>query len=75
VQGIQGPLTLRSLQVLCDILARNDFTRTDQLRDAPMVVEWAGASMLTGAESAFLAGVVRGKRKRTAARCAFTGML
>ena len=73
--GLQGPLTLRTVEVLCDVLVRNDFTRPDQLRDAPMIVEWVGAAMLTGAESIFLGDVARGKRKRTAARCALAGML
>ena len=52
--GLQGPLMLRTVEVLCDVLVRNDFTRPDQLRDAPMIVEWVGAAMLTGAESIFL---------------------
>ena len=47
----------------------NDFTRPEQLREAPLIEEWVGASQLVGNESAFLLEIAKGKRRRLVERC------
>ena len=42
----------------------NDFTRPEQLREAPSIEEWVGASQL-----AFLLEIAKGKRRRLVERC------
>ncbi len=59
---------MHAVQVMSEILLLNDFTRPEQLREAPGIDKWLGAERLTSSERTFLSDVGRGKRKRRVTR-------